>query len=71
METIKEEKKAEWKYILDMWYSELTNTIYALVRDRKWNIVEKKDVTDRVLRAVNKIYIDRLNESIEKGADKD
>ena len=64
-------EKAEWKYILDMWYSELTNTIYALVRDRKWNIVEKKDVTDRVLRAANKIYIDRLNESIEKGADKD
>ena len=62
---------AKGKYTLDMWYSELTNAIYALIKDSKWNIVEKKDVTDRVLRAANKIYIDRLNESIEKNADKD
>lgn len=58
------------KYTLDMWYSELTNAIYALIRDSKGKIVEKKDVTDRVMRTANKIYIERLNESIEKGADK-
>lgn len=62
---------AKVKYALDMWYSELTNAIYALIKDSKWNIVEKKDVTDRIMRVAHKIYIDRLNESIEKGADKD
>ena len=67
----KRKEKSEWKYILDMGYSELTNAIYALIRDRKWNIVEKKDVTDRIMRVAHKIYIDRLNESIERGADKD
>ena len=63
----KEKEKSE----LTMWYSELTNTIYAVIKDSKWNIIEKKDVTDRVMRAVNKIYVDRLNDSIEKGASQD
>lgn len=59
----------KWKCVLDMWYSELTNTIYALIRDSKWNIIEKRDVTDRVLHLANRIYIERLNDSIEKNAD--
>ena len=59
---------SKWKYVLDMWYSELTNTLYAVIRDSKWNIVEKKDVTDRVINVVNEVYIDRINKSIEKWA---
>lgn len=58
------------KYELTMWYSELTNRIYAVIRDSKWNIVEKKDVTEWVIKTANELYIDRLNESIEKSVDK-
>lgn len=57
---------SKWKYILGMWYSELTNTLYAVIRDNKWNIIEKKDVTDRVINVVNEVYIDRINELINK-----
>lgn len=60
----------KWKYVLDMWYSELTNTIYAVIRDSKWNIVEKKDVTDRVLNMAHRLYIERLTDSIEENVDK-
>lgn len=54
---------SKWKYVLGMWYSELTNTLYAVIRDNKWNIIEKKDVTDRVIDIVNKVYIDRINKN--------
>lgn len=54
---------SKWKYVLGMWYSELTNTLYAVIRDNKWNIIEKKDVTDRVIDVVNKVYIDRINKN--------
>lgn len=53
----------KWKYVLGMWYSELTNTLYAVIRDNKWNIIEKEDVTDRVIDIVNKVYIDRINKN--------
>lgn len=54
---------SKWKYVLGMWYSELTNTLYAVIRDNKWNIIEKKDVTNRVIDIVNEVYIDRINKN--------
>lgn len=59
------------KYELTMWYSELTNRIYAVIKNKRWQIVKKEDVTDWVLTIANKIFIESITDDIEEDVDVD
>ena len=54
------------KYELTMWYSELTNRIYAVIKNKRWQIVKKEDVTDWVLNIAYKIYLESITDNIEE-----
>ena len=47
------------KYELTMWYSELTNRIYAVIKNKRWQIVKKEDVTDWVFNTAMMILKDK------------
>lgn len=53
------------KYELTMWYSELTKRIYAVIKNKRWQIVKKEDVTDWVFDTAMMILKEREKDENE------